>query len=332
MFFNPYKFKKQVKRGVRSASCLVFSKDTGLRKATWQYHKQNSCKIKQKSKIFEKLKIVLLTVSLFGTFAILIYHPFFNINKITLQGEERINNDKLQETVKGIINYYHFGILPKKNYFLVNLSEVNDILKERYPIETIATEKIFPNELKITIKEKISQIIYDNGQKYYYLDTIGQVIEPLRLVGDDEWQKTTSILNSTSTTGTPILVEEINKKHTPNVTQIKKEMGDYPIIYDKRTNIDINQTNLNEQIVSDTISWFNQLNKYTNLKFEYLLIESNPLEGEIITNKGWNIKIRFGNNPENDFVKFQHLLQKENVDQNNLKYIDLRYLNKIYWQ
>jgi len=331
MFFNPYKFKKQMKRGAKNASCLVFSRNTGSKNA-WQYHKQSTYENAKNSSLFEKFKFVLLAISLFGTFGVLIYHPFFGINKITLLGQERIDTNKLQETVGGIINYYHFGVLPKKNYFLVDLNEVNIILKERYPIENITIEKIFPNELKITIGEKISQIIYDNGLKYYYLDTLGQIIEPLRRVGDEEWQRTKTVLNTTTTTGTPILVEEIYKKHTPNTTQIKKEMGNYPIIYDKRDGVDINKISLDTQVVKDTINWFNQINKFANVKFNYLQINNIDKEGEIVTSKDWIVKIRFNDNVENNFAKLQYLLQNEKLDINNLKYIDLRYPDKIYWQ
>lgn len=56
-------------------------------------------------------------------------------------------------------------------------------MKQKYPIQKITTQKVFPNKLKIDIEEKISKVIYDNRKTYSYLDESGKVVEILRQVG-----------------------------------------------------------------------------------------------------------------------------------------------------
>lgn len=262
-----------------------------------------------------------------------LYHSFFHIRSIEITGLQRITEMEIRDTALGIINYNRLLIFPGESYFIVNLDEVRDILKDKFPIDSIIVSKIFPDTIQINIEEKISTIIYDNGKYYSYIGTDGNVVETLRKVGDDEWQEKTQITTSTNETGEiQTHTEILERNHKPVIRNIITEMGDYPIVYDKRDkNAELNTQVLDSKTVFGIIDWFNLINKRTDIPFGYIIIEGELGDGTIMTSGGWKIQVKLYDEVEKQFEELQYVL-KEKINRNNLNYIDLRYLGKVYWQ
>ncbi|MFH1947140.1 MAG: FtsQ-type POTRA domain-containing protein [Candidatus Magasanikbacteria bacterium] len=281
----------------------------------------------------KRLEIIILLSSVVGMLGIGIYSSFFKINDINIDGIQRIDQNELKEAVQGVINYKKLFIFPGNNYFVVNVDEIRDIVKERFPIESIIVKKIFPNTVEIALLEKISTIIYDNGSEYCYLDTNGRVVELIRKVGEDEWLNKTEIVTTTNELGEEISEEKIiEQTHIPNITQIVKEMGDYPILYDTRKQmVEINSEVINEKFVRGIIDWFNLINKNTSIPFKYIIIDNGIGDAVIKTKEGWDIVVRLEENVETQFHELQYIL-KERINQKPINYVDLRFLGKVYWQ
>ncbi|MBU2542097.1 FtsQ-type POTRA domain-containing protein [Patescibacteria group bacterium] len=262
-----------------------------------------------------------------------LYSNFFKISKIEYDGLQRISKTELTDAVLGVINYRKFFIFPAESYFIVNLDEIRDIVKRRFPINSIIVKKVFPNTLQITLEEKISTVIYDSGAEYSYLGMEGKIVEIIQKVGDDEWQRNIEIVTSTNELGQEIQEEKIlSEVHLPNTSLIMKEMGDYPIVYDTRKQvIEINSKVVDEKIVQGIIDWFNLINKTTNIEFDYIIIENEIGDGVIKTREGWDIVVKLNENVKQQFEELQYIL-KEKVKRNSLNYIDLRFTNKVYWQ
>ncbi len=303
--FNPYKLKRQWGKGIQKAADFVSlgNDKVSYRDFAWHEKKVNPFIENEGRRWRNKIKIYGLIASLFLFIIIIVFHPFFQIRKISLIGLQRIPESEFRANVEGIINCRHWLILPGKNYFLVDTGELNSILKEKFPLETIVIKKIFPHNLEIQIEEKISTIIYDNGKKYYYLDANGKILEILRQASENEQLDAESV---------------------------KKEMGDYPIIYEK----DGSSGSVNDQILDKNtafgiIQWFNLINKRTSLRLEYITMEGGKAgEGLIKTRRELEIKVRLDKDVENQFAKLQYLLKEKQ----NLNYIDLRFLDRVYWR
>lgn len=336
--FNHHKLKRKWGRGFKKASDFVFasSQDDIVKKKDfdWKRRKQNPFWHDTEDVDWKKRIEIGIFISAFITMLFLaIYHPFFHIKKIEISGLQRITKTEVENSVFGVIDYHRWLILPGKSYFTINLDEVRDILKEKFPIESIIVKKTFPNIINISIEEKISTIIYDNGQNYSYIGTDGKVVEILRKVGDDEWNEKTKVTTSTNEAGEiETHTEVIERTHTPPVRDIVGEMGDYPIIFDKRAKTaEINTQVLDSITVFGIIDWFNLINKRTDIPFGYMIIENEIGDGTIKTREGWEIRVKLSEDVEKQFTELQYIL-KEKVDRSNLNYIDLRYLGKVYWQ
>lgn len=336
--FNPYKHKKKWGRGVKKASNFMFasSKDVAARKKdfSWKRRKQNPFQRRKECADWKKrveigiFALAIVTMLFLGT-----YHSFFQIKNIEISGLQRITEREVRDTALGVINFNRLLILPGESYFIVDLDEVRDILKDKFPIESIIVKKVFPNTLEINIEEKISTIIYDNGLSYSYIGTDGNVVETLRKVGEDEWQKKTQTTTSTNEAGEiETNIEILEQTHKPVIRDLINEMGDYPIVYDKRGKIaHLNTQVLDPKTVFGIIDWFNLVNKRTDILFDYIIIDNELGDGIIKTREGWEILIKLYDDVDKQFEELQYIL-KEKIDRNNLNYIDLRYLGKVYWQ
>jgi len=335
--FNRHRLKRKWGRGIEKVSNFLAqtkSHDRVLKDFAWHAIKQNPLSVGHQTKKRFKLLFTILIVSFLAVLMVGIYHPFFYVNKVVATGLQRISQKEFEEAILGIMDYRKLFFLPGNSYFLVDVEEIKNILKERFPIESVTVKKGFSATLSVQIEEKISTLIYDNGKEYGYLDGGGNIVEIIRQVGEDEWIKKT--LTTTSTNEKGEVVEEIKileAIHTPNTRQIVEEMGDYPILFDKRSQtIALNTSVISKEMAAGIIDWFNLLNKKTDISFGHAVIEDGRGEGEIITGAGWRLKVKLTENVDLQFVELQHLLVKEKINLNSLNYIDLRYPGRVYWQ
>lgn len=333
---NWYKLKRKMKRGVRQTTDFFISpgKSHSRKDFAWHSAKRNPMLGKKGNEGRGLKTTIFLAITIALIMAVGIYHPFFRIKNVEVSGLQRINKKEFSQTVLGMINYNKLLVLPGNSYFVVNAGEIVEMTKNRFPIERVVVEKKFPSTLAITAEEKISTLIYDNGKEYSYLDANGNVVEKIRQVGNDEWLEKIKITTSTNESGE--LKEEreiLERTHTPDVKRIKAEMGDYPIIFDKRGNeATLNNPAINQELAGGIIQWFNLLNKKTDSFFGYLIIADERGEGEITTGEGWILKVKLAEAIGLQFSELQHLLYKEKVNTGDLNYVDLRYLGKVFWK
>jgi cell division septal protein FtsQ len=313
--------------------------NSGKTKKIHKFNKHKSSKnpfVKEKKKntFLPKLGIFVIVVSVFFMIKTLFFHEFFYIKIIQIEGLERIQESEIKESVKAINNYKKLFIFPANNYFLVDVKEISSILKSKYPIQSIFIEKTFPNLITIRIEEKISTVIYDNGKKFSYVDLGGRVVDILRQVSEDEWDIETEIVTTTNDFGDTIDEErEISRTHILQSSEIIQEMGNYPIIYDKRgLEIEMNNKVIQVDTIKSIINWYNFINNYTDMSLRYVTIENELGNATIHTNKNWLLYVSLGRPVETQFEQLQTLLEKEIVEESKISYIDLRYKNRAYWK
>lgn len=334
--FNPHKLKRKWGRKFKKTSQILLSSDDSVKKKDFDWHRRKMnphWRDKDSSNWKRIIQIAILIISFFTMLGFGIYHPFFHIDDFQVQGLQRINEKEFKNAVCGMIDYRKLLVFPGKSYFLVDVNEVKNIIKDRFPIEKVIVKKVFPNVVTVQLEEKISTIIYDNGKQYSYLGMEGNVVEILRRVGDDEWNIKTEVTTSTNEQGEEIREEkEIERSHRPSVSIIIKEIGDYPIVYDKRgKEAGLNQQVLNKETIVGIISWFNFISKQTEIPFGYIVLENEIGDGVIKTREGWDLRVKINNEVEMQFKRLKHIL-KEEVKRPNLNYIDLRYQDRVYWQ
>jgi cell division septal protein FtsQ len=326
-------FKKNIDLKPKTSFFGFRKKNKNTKDFSWQGGNVNPFKKEDKrTKRIIYLYLFLILFCILITLSVLIFHPFFKINKIEIKGLQRIERMEIETVVNDLLDLNSFIFLPSDSFFIINLENTEEILKNRFPIENIKIEKYFPNEIKIEIEEKITTIIYDNGKEYSFINLKGDVVEIFRKVSSYEWQEITQTTTSTDENG-EILEEKlvIDKIHEPDVKNLIKDVGNYPIIFDKIFDeAQLNKNVLDEKYANKIIEWFNLLNKSDN-KIKYFLIDESPNQMFIITYNGWYIKTNVDREVNTQIKEIETILKQE-IKDNFFYYIDLRYPDRIYWK
>ncbi|KKQ41190.1 MAG: Cell division protein DivIB [Candidatus Magasanikbacteria bacterium GW2011_GWA2_37_8] len=278
---------------------------------------------------------IVLTALFIGWIILILFLPYFRIQKINYDGLKIIKQAELDIWFNDKL--FSGKIIPWNNYFLVSTNNLTNKAISHFGLEAIEIRKIFPHELKIVIKEKISSVIYDNGQNYYLLDNNGYSIKYLGVVGDDEF-KTIPINTTTvsSTTKTKNVVSSTfsnttttEKIHLPNFSRLVKDFGDFPIIFDKRKiNISENILVIEPEIIQTALDWQRETEKQGIGRVKYFVLD-NPAAGlTVYTYKPWVVYINIYK-PVNGQIDNLKLITITNQPK---EYIDVRYGERVYWK
>lgn len=273
-----------------------------------------------------QIKLLFLFALILSWVALAIYLPYFRINKIVYYGLDIIQKDEMEKYIK--TSYLDsWGILPHSNYFLASKSKITDLLNQKYSLNRLEVRKKFPNTLEIDLEEKMSSVIYDNGQAYYILDSEGTAIKFLENITPpipcDSSSTEAMGEVATSTPSTPDI-------HTPNYLFMRNQYGNYPVLYDKRClTVTEKQNNiLSPKIIADTIAWRDLLEKEGIASVKYFITE-NPLAGlGAVTNKGLTVYWQPANDTTAQLTNLKTILKSEQPQQ----YIDLRFGERVYWK
>jgi hypothetical protein len=278
-----------------------------------------------------KVQILGIFLSIVVFFSLILYHPFFALTKVSISGLQRIEETNIRNTVESVLNYKKFFVLPGSSYVIADVGNIREVLIDKYPLATLSVKKSFPNSLSISIQEKITTVIFDNGSLYSYIGLDGRVVEIVGQVTDSEWEETYEVTTTTLADGTKKTEKKLVERiHTPAVDSLKRDLGSFPIVYDPtHIEVEINTKAMEESDVRGIIDWFNESQRL-GIGFRYAKVAKSGGEADILTNSGWRI-LALLTNVKTQVEQFNFVLdQKINTD--NAEYVDLRYPGRVYWQ
>lgn len=253
-----------------------------------------------------RLKLTIFFVATLGVVGILLFHPFFYINQVTVTGNEKVSTTEVKSIVESVLNQKKWLVFSGRNIFTANLVSITKEIRSKYILASLQTDKDYPQTLKIMIKEKESKLVLQvlnsktTQYRFYLLDNEGEVLQEINI--QDMAQPNISILPRIQKEG----AEEI-KITTEVVSRATIEFINY----------------LNENIPKQ--------NKVT-IAYTALTDEGGQVLN-IVTQEGWKIVV----DRLNDWKKQLHVLDvilREKIKDNrqNLKYIDIRYENRAFFQ
>lgn len=271
--------------------------------------------------------ILMITIA-----AITLWHPFFTVRLVGVTGTTRVPASAVSEVAQGIMDRTRWWLLPGSNYFLIDKTEIANILTQRFPFYRVTLTKKFPSQLVIQVDEKEPVLIFDNGHEYSYVDPSGQVIKVLEKVGDNEWKFKTTL--STSTLDATNTVHIVDQWHEPAAKRIVTTYGFYPVLYQ----IGGATTTPNSQVVplelvTNVRAWQQRLDNSLGEPGALFFRQENERgEGIIQTRAGWILKIRLLEDPEVQAGRLELILRTLNTQKTKPTYIDVRFPGKVFWQ
>lgn len=137
------------------------------RRVERNYYTKDSTK--QRKKIIKVIKIILCLLLLQSIFQI----GYLKIDKINLVGNKDVSLEEIQSFLTPKLNSNRLLIFKNNNYFLLRTKELEDCLLKEYNLDDVQIKKKFPDQLNITVVEKISYFIWQKDDSLYLLDAKG---------------------------------------------------------------------------------------------------------------------------------------------------------------
>jgi len=250
--------------------------------------------------------LAIFFIAALGVAGILLFHPYFNVNQVVVSGNEKVSTAEVKNIVESILNQKKWLVLSSRNIFTVNLSDVTKEINSKYILASLRAEKDYPQTLKIVIKEKESKLVLQalnsktSQYRYYLLDNEGEVLQE-------------------------VSPQDITQPNISALPRVQKESEE--------------EIKITTEVVSPaTIEFINYLNenipKQNKVAIAYTTLADEAGQVlNLVTQEGWKIVV----DRQNDWAKQLHVLDimlREKIKDNrqNLKYIDIRYENRAFFQ
>lgn len=310
--------------------------DTGLVQVGGNPYKKN---VTEKPKS-NKLGVVLIFVLFVGWIGIMLFLPYFKISKVEYSGLNIIKKEELSEFINSNFLFSKKSFSLTGNYFILSKNKIERKIIENFAVENVSVGKVFPNLIKISIVEKTTSIIYDNGRDYILLDENGNFVKTLKTIPPEEFvTENSAVFSATTTTSTttatstakeeltPTTTDMIVKTHKPNFQLIKKELGTFPIIYDRRIGRE-EKNNLEKEVVTAVLAWQKLLIGGQAGDIQYFVLDNLAAGLKVKTSKSWDILININGNYQSAYNNLTAIVK----DNQPVEYVDLRYGERVYWK
>jgi len=142
--------------------------------------KRKPHRIEKKKSIFQNRFFWLVLLILISTgflFYFVIFSSTFQIKEIKITGNQKVAKENIQKIIEEKIKK-SFLFLNSKSIFLINSGEINKSLLEKFPeVSEIDLKRKFPDILIVEIKERVPIGIWCQEQDCFYIDKEGIVFE-----------------------------------------------------------------------------------------------------------------------------------------------------------
>jgi len=125
----------------------------------------------------------LLVVALVGGFLLLFNLNFFRLTTFNILGQTSQDLPALKQTIRGELDGYCLGLVPKNSVFFFSKANLSALLKRKFPgLQSIKIDSPNLNTLAITVADRESKFLWcnvlaDNNKQCYYLNDDGLVYQ-----------------------------------------------------------------------------------------------------------------------------------------------------------
>lgn len=131
-------------------------------------NKKQLNKNKVKNSKFGFVKIILIFIIIIVLTVIICSSSLFNINTITVTGNEKLSENKIISIS---------GLQLHSNIFKFNKSKIISNIKENAYVEDVNLKRKLPNKVEINIKERIVTYMLQFADSYVYINNQGYMLE-----------------------------------------------------------------------------------------------------------------------------------------------------------
>lgn len=125
-----------------------------------------------------KLKILLILAAIIfiATAWFFCFSSFWKIREVSVNGLDRMSSEEIQQMLNTELDGRKFLFLPKDNLLFFDEEKFAAAIKDKYRFQGVAVHKKIPGKVVIDIREKPLACVWNEGDKYYYVDIEGYVV------------------------------------------------------------------------------------------------------------------------------------------------------------
>lgn len=123
-----------------------------------------------------KAIIIIIAILLLILAWFIFFSYFFKIKQIEASGSGKISSEEISNIAWEQTKKSRFLLGGQDNFFLFNKSELTATLKQKYNFKDIKITKSLFNKIKINLEEKNYNLIWKEGDSYFFINEDGDVV------------------------------------------------------------------------------------------------------------------------------------------------------------
>lgn len=255
-----------------------------------EYFKASALKWRQ------RVGIIILAITIICWLGVIFYAPHFKIKHININGLETIKEQGIKDLINSQLSKRRFFIFQQSNFWTFNKGLAVKTLNAKFGLRQLAIDKKFPNTLSISLRERVSALVWSANNKYYNLDLGGVAVSE-------------------------IAFEKVNPR--------------FPLIYDQNNQeVKTGQLVLSEATAAAVASIHDGISAKTPIKIGFFkMVGPKAQEIKVLTSDGWQIYFDVSGDIDKQINNLALTLQEKIKDNTmNLEYIDLRFGERVYYK
>ena len=148
------------------------------------------------------LKILLLFAIIIGILLFLFISPVFNIKKINVQGNSKINTEEIESLSKINMN---------ENIFRFSSRQIEENVKENAYIDTVEVKRKIPNTVEIIVTERETKYQLEYGNPFEQIDPTAKIWEISHHTANLPIRRAYSTAQENIQVGNKLVDEDCNK-------------------------------------------------------------------------------------------------------------------------
>jgi cell division septal protein FtsQ len=266
---------------------------------------------RKKPRVFGKWLLVFLLFVLIGGLVYLNQTEKYKIKNIKISGQQYISQEEIEQVVINQTKKRRFLLFRQSNLFFFSSQSLKNQLADYFLLTETKISKNYPDTIRIELNEKKSFIVWVSNQAKYLIDENGIAFKKITTENTE--------------------IQAIGQN-----TDLIRPAGDLtnqPVIYDL-TGAGVS---LGQAVISTAIVQFiKDLKEGMENDFDFDIASFNYTvqnkELNLKTTQNWEVRFNLENSVKDQLSLLANVLSEKIKDRKSLKYIDLRYSGKVFYQ
>ncbi len=282
-------------------------------------HRDNPFKADEPTSYRGLIFSVLGSGSVLGVAGLMMFHPAFQIDVISIAGTARTDYAEVQKTARQVMDTKIWWVIPGQNYFFLNKNSLEEVIQNRFRLQSVKTTTEFPHTLKIELTERAPQLTVVQNNALIALDADGNEVSRLGRVQVDA-PEAAKIMSEAR------LVQKSSGEAFKGLPVLI-----LPGAVASSTASSTSQAS--EGLISGVIAWNSFLsdNKKPADYFTVTTQSGKVTEGEAVLASGVKLLVNYTDNRDSQFLAVRTFWEQKKTT-SSIQYLDLRYPGKVFWK